>query len=217
MTVKHKDSIFQGVLLKRGNNLLKDWRERWFVMNNHSLKYFKNKDDTTPLASIPLSNCTAKAHDGFKEKSFCFEVSIPGRSYYMAAGNDIERDLWIKNIIRTSINAPKEASLLQSFDKFEAKHAENKVGEKPEGEECKPENGSATVQDEIKEKENESDKESLRPKKIELKGMEQGRKLSIDRCYRKEGYLNKLGNNVRNDWRIVRIILFQSKYYTNVS
>ena len=49
----------EGHLYKEGNNMVKDWRKRWFELRSNLLSYYKKEGDITPLGSIEVmsGNC----------------------------------------------------------------------------------------------------------------------------------------------------------------
>ncbi len=38
-----------GHLFKKGNNIIKDWKQRWFVLYKHSLYYYDDPDDVSRM------------------------------------------------------------------------------------------------------------------------------------------------------------------------
>jgi len=61
---------FEGHLKKKGH-LVKNWKQRWFILRGDKLWYFKKKEDlSTPLGEISLSDsvCTTSLPDKIKQK-----------------------------------------------------------------------------------------------------------------------------------------------------
>ncbi|XP_050394135.1 cytohesin-1 isoform X2 [Patella vulgata] len=115
--------VKEGWLWKQGGRY-KNWKRRWFILNDNCLYYFQYTTDKEPKGIIPLENInvrevpTEKAH-----KPNCFELFTGGNDiikackvdsdgkvvegrhnvYRMSAGNAPEKEEWIK-CIKSSIN-----------------------------------------------------------------------------------------------------------------
>lgn len=77
-----------GYLYKQGgssNN--KGWKERWFVIQNNVLTYYKREKDLTVLGRLLLSECLALSavEDDKYHRPNCFELQTLNRTYVMAA------------------------------------------------------------------------------------------------------------------------------------
>jgi len=117
--------------MKRGNNLIKDWRERWFVLDETHLHYYKGKDMGHLIASIELKDCVASVADKFESKAFCFQISTKaGRSYWMEATDSKDMMNWInainsRNGVSPALNVSEErirrgSLVMCDFNKDEA-------------------------------------------------------------------------------------------------
>ena len=112
----------EGYLTKQGH-LWRNWRERWFVLDGHLLKYFKGgssggegsssaRGSTSKPAElgelkgvIALQNCTVSAVppnecDG---RQHCFKITPQSRKIYLInAGSTESRDAWIAAVSNNS-------------------------------------------------------------------------------------------------------------------
>ncbi|GAM26099.1 hypothetical protein SAMD00019534_092740 [Acytostelium subglobosum LB1] len=87
-------TIKEGYLNKQGH-LRKNWLQRYFVLTDVSLEYYKDKGQPM-LNQIPLSECTISLADTETKKAFCFKIAHPIRKtfylYSSVSGGEIERD-----------------------------------------------------------------------------------------------------------------------------
>lgn len=65
----------QGELKKQGH-VVKSWKNRWFIIQNDMMFYFKQRGDPKPIGAIPLRNCQCKETNK-SGKPFCFELNSP--------------------------------------------------------------------------------------------------------------------------------------------
>ncbi|KNC51447.1 uncharacterized protein AMSG_07642 [Thecamonas trahens ATCC 50062] len=88
----------QGWLTKEGGKR-KNWKQRWFTLENMVLSYYKAEADVgvkNPLGRIPIPSYEV---DLDNKKPFGFKISHPGcRTYYFGAESEAERQLWMKAI-----------------------------------------------------------------------------------------------------------------------
>ena len=95
-------------------HIFKNWRERWFVLEDHLLKYYKAEDlksDGSVLSNlgelkgvIALQGCTVEAADATVAhgKQFCFKITPMSHKIFLIEANDAAtRDAWI-SAIRTN-------------------------------------------------------------------------------------------------------------------
>ncbi|XP_078659046.1 dual adapter for phosphotyrosine and 3-phosphotyrosine and 3-phosphoinositide-like isoform X1 [Branchiostoma floridae x Branchiostoma belcheri] len=85
----------EGYLTKQGWNF-KSWKTRWFVLKGNEMKYFRARLDTDALRVLDLNTCTGVAPDFTQNKSNCFSLTFPGRTFYMYANTQEEANEWIK-------------------------------------------------------------------------------------------------------------------------
>lgn len=102
--VENTSIIKAGWMTKQGGSR-KSWRKRWFVLRNHTLSYYKDASDSSPLGIISLQGCSVSPTDAVK-KPHCFQVYHPvRRTFYMYPSTRMEQDQWIQ-CIRSQI--PKQ-------------------------------------------------------------------------------------------------------------
>ncbi|KNC54324.1 Psmras1, variant [Thecamonas trahens ATCC 50062] len=89
----------RGFLTKQGGgNKAKTWKKRLFVLEGHTLSYYKNSKATAPLGIISLSGCTISPADSIKKKN-CFQVYHPiRRTFYIYAESQEEMLDWMTAI-----------------------------------------------------------------------------------------------------------------------
>lgn len=106
-----------GFLTKQGG-VVKNWKKRWFLLQNHVLYYFK-----TPIAdasgsgvrnvsrasgSIPLDErCTVK-HAPDTGKNNCLQINTRDRTYLAFADDAEQLEEWITAIRQSIITSPTE-------------------------------------------------------------------------------------------------------------
>ena len=71
-------SEYQGYLLKKGNNVIKDWKRRWVVIKSGSLYYYEDETSPQPLGVLSLLLSTVKRN----KARDTFEMILPNRIYY---------------------------------------------------------------------------------------------------------------------------------------
>jgi len=120
MSATFKDKA--GYLTKQGKTV-KNWRRRWVVLKNNQLSYYKQKDESTPLDSIPLNDCTC-CYASFYEtkKRCCLKIITARRTWYFAADTDEEIGLWLEALFMWGVPESKEEEeVINSI--LEATHA----------------------------------------------------------------------------------------------
>uniref|UniRef100_A0A8C4SG53 Dual adapter for phosphotyrosine and 3-phosphotyrosine and 3-phosphoinositide n=1 Tax=Erpetoichthys calabaricus TaxID=27687 RepID=A0A8C4SG53_ERPCA len=85
----------EGYLIKQGA-IVKSWKTRWFTLNRNELKYYKDKMFTEPIRTLDLTECTAVQFDYSQDKTNCFCLVFPERTFYLCAKTSVETDEWIK-------------------------------------------------------------------------------------------------------------------------
>ncbi|KAL0205407.1 hypothetical protein P9112_000714 [Eukaryota sp. TZLM1-RC] len=97
-----------GHLKKRGK-IFKTWRQRWFVLRNSTLSYFKDINDDKPKKVITLSHDSSVNHisvDLYNSLKltrphnhyFVFSASPDTRLFVLEAESETDRNIWIKKI-----------------------------------------------------------------------------------------------------------------------
>jgi len=113
----------EGWLLKQGGRY-KNWKRRWFILNDKCLYYFEYTTDKEPRGIIPLENVQVRDYYD-KNRPYCFELYstlgtnevikacktdaegrvIEGKHtvYRMSASTKEEKEIWVK-CIRQSLS-----------------------------------------------------------------------------------------------------------------
>jgi len=90
----------QGEMKKQGH-MVKNWKSRWFILQQDKLFYFRSKSDTYPIDFIPLKGCQVlnKTING-KQKKYMFELKSPEMSKEFTIETTSTEDLedWIDKI-----------------------------------------------------------------------------------------------------------------------
>lgn len=83
--------------LKKQGHVVRNWKKRWFKIQNDMLFYFKDRGDAKPVGAVPLRMCRVNESDkGIGP--FCFELTSPriGKSFLIQANNKNEVESWKK-------------------------------------------------------------------------------------------------------------------------
>jgi len=104
-------------LYSLGNeDLLKVWRQRWFILKNNILYYYVTREEVLPVGTIPLEGCTVKvmgvSSTFGKHPVDSFAIVTAKRVYYLAAEDSSEMFDWM-NVLKLSIRF-FESDLLKS-------------------------------------------------------------------------------------------------------
>eukprot|EP00300_Choanocystis_sp_HF-7_P033401 c45744_g1_i1.p1 GENE.c45744_g1_i1~~c45744_g1_i1.p1 ORF type:complete len:332 (+),score=60.42 c45744_g1_i1:82-996(+) len=88
---------YTGWMTKQGGSR-KTWRRRWFVLQNHTLSYYKDNTSASPLGIISLQGCSVSKADSQK-KANCFQIYHPvRRTFYMYPATAVEQEEWLESI-----------------------------------------------------------------------------------------------------------------------
>jgi len=93
-----RDPDREGFLKKQGH-VVRNWKNRWFILKNTNLFYFRKKGDGEPLGSIPLEGSNVrKINDKEFKRAFCLELYSPAiaKTFYIQASTDSELETWMK-------------------------------------------------------------------------------------------------------------------------
>uniref|UniRef100_A0A8C4QHT0 Dual adaptor of phosphotyrosine and 3-phosphoinositides 1 n=2 Tax=Eptatretus burgeri TaxID=7764 RepID=A0A8C4QHT0_EPTBU len=85
----------EGFLTKLGNHV-KTWKTRWFTLQRYELKYFKDRQDTHPIKTLDLTQCTGVQFDYSLQRVNCFCLVFSERTFYLCAKSALEADEWIR-------------------------------------------------------------------------------------------------------------------------
>jgi len=118
------DITYQGYLFKKGRNRFgKEWKRRYFMINEGKLSYCKSQGQTVSSRIIDLLVSTVKVYDD-ANRNFCFEVISPTDSLVLQAENQQEMNKWIA-ILQ---NATTHKILTHSEDVSSPSHSNVSVG-----------------------------------------------------------------------------------------
>eukprot|EP00735_Rhodelphis_limneticus_P014986 TRINITY_DN9112_c0_g1::TRINITY_DN9112_c0_g1_i1::g.18218::m.18218 TRINITY_DN9112_c0_g1::TRINITY_DN9112_c0_g1_i1::g.18218 ORF type:complete len:180 (+),score=11.67,sp/Q9ST43/PH1_ARATH/41.23/3e-26,PH/PF00169.24/4.8e-23,PH_11/PF15413.1/5.1e-08,PH_3/PF14593.1/1.3e-08,PH_9/PF15410.1/0.00014,PH_8/PF15409.1/0.0023,PH_6/PF15406.1/0.015,PH_6/PF15406.1/1.9e+03 TRINITY_DN9112_c0_g1_i1:30-542(+) len=93
----------EGWLTKQGG-IIRNWKERWFILTDSQLVYFKDKDAIQPQALINLKQCTSiKGAEELLQKDYSFQLQTPDRTYFFLASSEQDKTEWINAIGRAII------------------------------------------------------------------------------------------------------------------
>jgi len=90
----------EGTLKKQGH-IVPNWKQRWFILKNTNLFYFKKKGESKPLGEIPLEGSAVRKMENKElKRSYCFELFSPTiqKTFYIQCNNDEELNTWMKDI-----------------------------------------------------------------------------------------------------------------------
>lgn len=82
ITPKIDAKEIQGHLFKRSNNVRKDWKKRYFVVENGNLCYYRKGKTSQPEQIVNLLLCTVKPRPDL-DRRFCFEIISPTKRFLL--------------------------------------------------------------------------------------------------------------------------------------
>ena len=79
------------------------WKRRWFVLEDNKLTYFKDQNDTEPVAAMALENCTSLHRNSdvspkkLEQCAFALDIKEHKqvRTYYLSAHSETEKKQWL--------------------------------------------------------------------------------------------------------------------------
>eukprot|EP01102_Stenamoeba_stenopodia_P002402 TRINITY_DN12221_c0_g1_i1.p1 TRINITY_DN12221_c0_g1~~TRINITY_DN12221_c0_g1_i1.p1 ORF type:complete len:853 (-),score=167.69 TRINITY_DN12221_c0_g1_i1:79-2637(-) len=86
----------EGFLTKKGSALVKQWKERWFVVKGQNLYYYRNPRDKKPVGSLSLKDVQEIMADNKEHMPNCFRLVTKKKVHLMSAQTPDDRDNWIK-------------------------------------------------------------------------------------------------------------------------
>lgn len=90
-----EDVHYEGFLEKRAlkGTYVKNWKRRYFRLDNDSLTYYKDKTDTNSKGEIPIDGTTVVAAS--TTHKFGFVLTTLDLTVFLSADNEREKDQWI--------------------------------------------------------------------------------------------------------------------------
>ncbi len=116
--------IKEGVLFKQGGQI-KTWKQRWMVLREHQLYYYKSAADKEPLGVIPLANSKITLTD-----KTSFEVLTGKRNFFLRGNSKAEADSWIDALVAAASavsSADKQAPAMVPFEHASDETASQRV------------------------------------------------------------------------------------------
>jgi len=114
-----KDIKRRGYIFKKGNNIIKDWRRRWFVLYKDNLYYYEAEDNPLPLGVIDLKSCKFEEKP-MKPRKYYFDLVTPGgRTYYLYTEHKFELDDWLESLKQATAPLPPHAPPQPPADIFD--------------------------------------------------------------------------------------------------
>ncbi|CAM9785225.1 unnamed protein product [Chrysoparadoxa australica] len=91
--------VMEGFLWKRSNNVRKDWKRRYFFVQNGNLYYQRVDRQGSSVMVCDVKLCTVRACDKDVDPCFCFEViSAKNRNYILQAEDEESYQAWMDAI-----------------------------------------------------------------------------------------------------------------------
>merc|ERR1719454_805764 len=98
-SVEFKKKTKEGYLFKQSRHL-KQWRKRWFVLDDNKLYSFKSKDEmknATEIIDLKVFS-SVKSSEDYTGRANSFDVYSPDFVFSMAAETESEKEDWIRAI-----------------------------------------------------------------------------------------------------------------------
>ncbi|EFC50023.1 predicted protein [Naegleria gruberi] len=103
-----------GILFKMGE-VNKSWKERFFILEEDKLFYYKNSESSKAIAYIPLNDAYVRVSPEFYPKQACFEIVTSQRIYKLMAANFELMKTWIHHC-QTFSKISMENELIRQAD-----------------------------------------------------------------------------------------------------
>jgi len=94
-----KNKVKEGYLFKQSRHL-KQWRKRWFVLDDNKLYSFKSKDEmknATETIDLKVFS-SVKSSEDYTGRANSFDVYSPDFIFSMAADTESDKEDWIRAI-----------------------------------------------------------------------------------------------------------------------
>jgi len=94
-----KNKVKEGYLFKQSRHL-KQWRKRWFVLDDNKLYSFKSKDEmknATETIDLKVFS-SVKSSEDYTGRANSFDVYSPDFIFSMAAETESDKEDWIRAI-----------------------------------------------------------------------------------------------------------------------
>ena len=106
-------SCKEGYLIKQGGRV-KNWKKRWFVVQNDHMAYYENKDSTKPQKVWDLKTLLNVKECACENKRNTFCLMFVDRTMFCVADTPIKMEEWI-SFFQGKIDDFKKQILLDSY------------------------------------------------------------------------------------------------------
>lgn len=118
---RNEPIIHQGFLEKQRKKVIVTWQQRYFILQNSTLFYFKKKTDEDPVGSIPLVDINVSGGP-YEKKPYVLRI-VTGRSnkpnkseYILSAGSEAEMKGWTDAIEKNRAYSIVERPLISALN-----------------------------------------------------------------------------------------------------
>ncbi|KAL0485731.1 PH domain-containing protein [Acrasis kona] len=112
---KDEHHEMSGQLQKMGA-INKSWKERWFVLSDKKLFYYKNQRATSMKSFINLENAYVRTAEEYSPTSNCFDIVTPERVFQLVAPNPTVLKEWMVSIQSYSTIVPENDTIRKIDD-----------------------------------------------------------------------------------------------------
>ncbi|GAM22762.1 hypothetical protein SAMD00019534_059370 [Acytostelium subglobosum LB1] len=105
-----RNQVIEGELVKEGH-VFKNWKTRWFRLEDGYLLYFKSKNSSSPIDKVPLRGSRVSKKP-FHHKPNCFELMAVSmrKIFLLQAKSAREVDFWVNEIEKAGVLARSPSS-----------------------------------------------------------------------------------------------------------
>ncbi len=79
---------------------LQSWKQKFFIVRDNFLMYYKDDEATKPEGVIPLEEAKIELAPAYER---CFEVTTGTRRYHLRAGTDALSAVWMEKLVAASL------------------------------------------------------------------------------------------------------------------
>ena len=103
--IKTQPMRVEGWMAKQGH-FIKNWKNRWFVLEERIMRYYARQGDERPKGTIYLAPGTEVDTRTGSHKANSFIVNTPMKKFSLQAADDDEMEEWIRAIRHNLVYAP---------------------------------------------------------------------------------------------------------------
>jgi hypothetical protein len=85
------------VYLLAAGHLIKNWKNRWFLLKGDMLFYFRSEEDLSPLGAIPLRGAKVTRDTSHEGMQYCLRIMLASATlqpFYLQAANEQDFRDW---------------------------------------------------------------------------------------------------------------------------